>query len=107
MIRALCTAHFEKKNPPFSSFLVKHRYTADQQAPTPESNFDVAKRPLYKTLVIIALNPYLSGMQNIDLPSARVCITYLASLSRNSDWTGGEGAEDSCQVDLQEMEKHQ
>ena len=25
----------------------------------------------------------------------------------NSDWTGGEGTEDSCQVDLQEMEKHQ
>ena len=34
------------------------------------------------------------------LPSARVCRTYLApiSLSQNSDWTGGEGAEDSSQV---------
>ena len=31
----------------------------------------------------------------------------LKTLGLPSDWTGGEGTEDSCQVDLQEMEEHQ
>ena len=39
-------------------------------------------------------------------PSARICSTYLESLSQNSDSTGGEGAEDRCEVDLQAMEKY-
>ena len=29
-----------------------------------------------------------------------------ASLPRHYDWPGGEGAEDSCQVDLQAMEEY-
>ena len=43
---------------------------------------------------------------NFGSPSAQVCNTYLASLSQNSDWTGREGAEDRCRVDLQAMEEH-
>ena len=36
----------------------------------------------------------------------RVCSSHLTSLSRNSDCTCGEGAEDNCQMDLQAMEKY-
>ena len=42
----------------------------------------------------------------IGLPSARVRRAYLASLSQNSDATGSEGAEQSCEVDLHAMEKY-
>ena len=61
----------------------------------------------------ITITDNLDWVQHISEISAKATKTmgflrrYLTSQSQNSDCTGGEGAEDSCQVDLQEMEKHE